>query len=589
VLLVLALGLAATLYAPTLDRGIVNYEDPWLYRDNFVVQDASLASVRTIFCDLDVTSPARYALAPEYLPIRDLSVMLDFAVWGSWYPGFHLTNLVLYLASIALLYAMLDAFGVDRTIVGLAVLVWAIHPAHAESVAWLSERKGLLGVVFACAAGLGYARFRAGRSALWLVGAALATVAAVWSKAPAAFAIAALAGLEVVLPARRVSWRRSLIGLGTLALVGSAAFAPVVMMASNAEVIGGSSAVPGNRLATVLGIHGFYLELGAMGLRNAVSYPIAKGGPSVFQIVLGALGLVAVVAALAPRLGRFRPPPPLRAAAVLWLFGWLPVSHLVLPLHMVAIADRYALFATIGVALAIAVGVRQLGPRLQIFVGGAVVAIGCARTFDAQARWGSTLALWERAVDVSPDDGKAWSMYAEALSEAGEPELAEAAVEEGLTHTRAPRLLLRRALLLLDAGRRAEALPLFETAAKAGEPIAMSNFALLELEGGHFASALGWARRGAEAAPRSAHAHRTHGKVALASKQFAEAHAAFQTAYAIEPQPTNRYNLALALLALHRPAEAVPHLEACLGDRGLAQAARVALAEAHRQLATPQP
>ena len=98
--MVLALIAVAAVYAVTLTRGLVTFEDPWLIRDNWIVQDASWSSLRTIFFDLD--SPRRFTLAPEYLPIRDLSVLLDFAIWRDWLGGFHLTNLALYLAGMVL-------------------------------------------------------------------------------------------------------------------------------------------------------------------------------------------------------------------------------------------------------------------------------------------------------------------------------------------------------------------------------------------------------------------------------------------------------------------------------------------------------
>lgn len=572
-LLGLALVAAAAIYAPTLGRGLVSYDDPWLYRDNFVVRHPSAASLHAVFFELDPRSPARFALGAEYLPVRDLSVMLDVAVWGDAYAGFHLTNLLLYLGAIALVFAMLDGFGVDRTVAGLAVLVWALHPSHAESVAWLAERKGLLGAVFAAAAGLGYARFRAGRSALWLAGAALATVCAVWSKAPAAFAIAGLGVLELALPDRRRSVRRSAIGLGVVALIGAAAFLPVLVTASRAGV---AVATHGDRIATVLAVHGFYLELAAMAVRNAPVYP-ALGA---LQIALGAVALAAILAvAIVPARGRWRPPGELRAAAGLWLLGWFPASHLALSLQHV-VADRYALWPTLGFALAVAVGLARIPtPRGRVMLAIVLAVAELARSLDAQSSWASSAALWERAVASDPEDGDAWSMYAEALASDGRPDLAEHAVAEGLQHTRSPRLELRQAILLLSQGRRAEAMPILERAARGGEPRAMEDLALLELDAGHLDTALDWAVRAAAAAPLTASVQRAHGKVALAAGRADEALAAFAAAYGLEPQNLgNRYNLALALIALHRPGEARPHLEACLADGELHDRAAAALA-----------
>jgi tetratricopeptide (TPR) repeat protein len=224
----------------------------------------------------------------------------------------------------------------------------------------------------------------------------------------------------------------------------------------------------------------------------------------------------------------------------------------------------------------------------------AVVAIAAAlRTLDAQGNWASTEALWARAVESNPDDGEAWSFYAEALDEAGDHALAEQVVDEGLRHVESRRLLLRKALLLVNSGHHDEALPLFQRAAEMGEPKAMANLALIELADSEkpgapprlLADALAWARRGAAAAPTSAHAHRTHGKVALAAREADEALAAFTRAYELEPENLgNRYNLALALLALHRPADAISHLEACAADPELAPRAAAALDDARRQL-----
>jgi hypothetical protein len=567
-LLGVALVVATALYAPTLGRGLVNYDDPWLVENNFVVRDLSWSSINTILFDLD--SPKRWALAPEYLPVRDLSIMLDYAIWGDHYGGFHVTNLVIYLSSIALVFAMLDGFGIDRRIAGLAVLVWAVHPSHAESVAWITERKGLLGVMFASACGLGYARFRAGRSARWLVMAVVCAVLGVWSKAPAAFAIASLAGLELVLPELRQSWRRSLVGLGAIGIVALAAFVPVVVMATSSSVVGGAS--HGGRIVSVLGAHGFYVELAAMAMPNALSYPISTSGPSIVDLVVGAVGLAAIIAAVAiPKVPR-----EVRAGGVLWLFGWLPASHLILPLQMIFVADRYALLPTIGLALAVAAGICRI-PRIrgQVALAVALVAAASLRTLDAQGNWASPRALWTRAVESNPDDPEAWSFYAEALASEGDANEALAVTREGLQHVDTPRLRLREALLVMQLGHRDEAIPLFRRAATAGDPRAMADLALLEVDDpAKLADALDWARRAVRAAPTSAHAHRTHGKVALASDHPDEAYEAFLRAYALEPTNLqNRFNLGLVLIKLGRRTEAEPHLQACLADPALASRA----------------
>ncbi|MGN6104632.1 MAG: tetratricopeptide repeat protein, partial [Kofleriaceae bacterium] len=313
--------------------------------------------------------------------------------------------------------------------------------------------------------------------------------------------------------------------------------------------------------------------------------PIASSGPSGLQIALGALGLAALVASVVRLRGRSAADE-LRAAAAVWLLGWLPVSHLILPLNMVAVADRYAMLMSLGFALAAAAALARIPARGVRAVAVAAFAILAAvRSYDAQSKWASSILLWERATESDPASARAWSMLAEAFTDLDRPDLAQAAVTRGLAHTQGPRLLLRQAILLADRGDRAGALPFLRRAAEGGEPRAMSNLALLELEGGRLDEALAWARRGAAADPQLAHTQRTRGKVALAAHQLDEAYEAFRVALRLESAAPNRLNLALALLALDRAAEAIPLLEATAADPALGARARALLVEARRRAA----
>lgn len=578
VLLWSALVATALVYAPTLGRGIVNYDDTWLIADNQVLQHLSLQSLWTVFTDLD--SGRRIALGAEYLPVRDLTVMADFALWGNAYGGFHLTNLVIYLLAITAWFYALEAWGIDRRVCGLAVLLWALHPSHAESVAWLTERKGLLAAMFAGGCAFSYARFRVGRSTWYLPAAMALAVLAVWSKAPAVFAVAALAGLELVLPGR-LRWRRSIMGLGAIGAVAAAAFVPVLMLAVKWSIVGSDLEQPASRLAMVLGVHGFYIRLGTMTLPNAVSYPLSTAGPAVVDLALGAIGLCAALFVLvAPRRKPWAPSAALRAAAVIWLFAWLPVSHAILPIRTVFVADRYLLIPSLGLALAAAVAIsRVASANARVALIAAIAFAATLRTLDASASWQSPESLWERAVTSNPNDGMAWSMYLEALEESGQTGRADAVVARGLEHTSSPRLVMHDALMRLRAGDRVAAMARMIEAAGGGEPRAMANLALLLLRDGRLDEALVWARLSTLTHSGYVHGHRVRGKVALAAGKSEEALAAFAYVLQIEPDSApNRMNVAMALIELRRPAEARPHLEACVGDPQVGAHARSILA-----------
>ena len=71
------------------------------------------------------------------------------AIWGDREQGFHATQLACYALTVLALGGLLVRWGLRRDLAWLATLLWAIHPIHVESVAWLSERKGVLAGLFA--------------------------------------------------------------------------------------------------------------------------------------------------------------------------------------------------------------------------------------------------------------------------------------------------------------------------------------------------------------------------------------------------------------------------------------------------------
>ncbi len=583
-LLVAALLAAFLLYAPTLGYGIVNHDDTWLLRDNVLLQNVSTATLSKVF--FDTSSATRFLLGAEYLPVRDLSVMADNAVWGDWYGGAHLTSLVIYLLSLVVWFRALVALGLERSVAGLAILIWAVLPSHAESVAWLSERKGLLGVLFAGMTALGYAKFRAGGSRAWIAAAAICAVLAVWSKAPSAFAIAALAPIELMLGRERVSWRRSLVGLGIIAVAGALAFAPVVITAMNLSVVGTKDNAPAGLLAMPLGLHGFYLQLAVMGVRNAASYPVSTDGPSTVNLIVGVVALaLALAAVVVPSRGRWRPSPAIRVGAVIWLCGFVPASRLGMPLRAVLVADRYILFATLGIALVAATGLLAMASaRARNALIGVIVLAAGLRTLDARSNWRDSTTLWQRATVSNPHDGDAWSAYVEALLEGDQHELAFRTMRDALrVAPRTPNLVLRQALYVLEYGKRGQGVALMMEAAHGGESRAMANLALLLLQDGRGDEALDWARKATQSAPMYARGHRALGEVALAQNKPFEALLALQRTNALWPTDLiTRYLLARTLIALHQPDAARPHLEACTSDPKVGESCRTELGQLRR-------
>ena len=93
-------------------------------------------------------------------PLTWISLMLDATCCGVQHPGgFHLTNLLLHAANAVLVLLWLWELTGAVWPSGLVAAVFAVHPTHVESVAWITERKDVLSGLFGLLALLAYTRY----------------------------------------------------------------------------------------------------------------------------------------------------------------------------------------------------------------------------------------------------------------------------------------------------------------------------------------------------------------------------------------------------------------------------------------------
>ncbi len=121
--------------------------------------------------DLDyVTAPALRSLQGLWLiwtrvgavhqfwwPILHSAFWVEHRLWGDAVEGYHLTNVLLHVTAAFLVVAIMRRLGLPGP--WLAGLLWALHPACVESVAWISEQKNTLSTVFYLASALVYLDF----------------------------------------------------------------------------------------------------------------------------------------------------------------------------------------------------------------------------------------------------------------------------------------------------------------------------------------------------------------------------------------------------------------------------------------------
>jgi tetratricopeptide (TPR) repeat protein len=123
-------------YLPALQGDFV-WDD-----DDYVSANPTLRTtegLRAIWLDPTAT--------PQYYPLVHTSYWLEYRLWGLAPAGYHVTNLALHAAATVVLWRVLLLLGISGA--PLVAAIFAVHPVHVESVAWITERKNVLsGVLY---------------------------------------------------------------------------------------------------------------------------------------------------------------------------------------------------------------------------------------------------------------------------------------------------------------------------------------------------------------------------------------------------------------------------------------------------------
>src|SRR5206468_9433419 len=152
--LLVCLGLVAVTWAvfgQTLAHDFVNFDDHvYVYENPLVVRGLSTEGIIGAFTQTH---------ARNWHPLTTVSHMLDCQLHGLSAGGHHLTNVILHTISVLLLFLVLKQMTGALWQSAFVAVLFAIHPLHVESVAWIAERKDVLSAVFFILTLAAYARY----------------------------------------------------------------------------------------------------------------------------------------------------------------------------------------------------------------------------------------------------------------------------------------------------------------------------------------------------------------------------------------------------------------------------------------------
>jgi tetratricopeptide (TPR) repeat protein len=138
-------------FGQTLRHDFVNFDDHvYVYENPLVVRGLSTEGIIGAFTQTH---------ALNWHPLTTLSHMLDCQLYGLKAGGHHLTNVILHTISVLLLFLVLKQLTGALWQSAVVAALFAIHPLHVESVAWVAERKDVLSAVFFVLTLAAYARY----------------------------------------------------------------------------------------------------------------------------------------------------------------------------------------------------------------------------------------------------------------------------------------------------------------------------------------------------------------------------------------------------------------------------------------------
>ena len=517
----------AAIYARVATFDFINFDDPGYVKDNGQVLNGL---TRDGFVWAFTTT--RQA---NWHPVTWLSLQLDTSLFGSSPRVYHTTNIVLHTACVLLLFLLLARMTGCLWRSAFVAALFAVHPLHVESVAWIAERKDVLSTalgLLACHLWLdALARPGFGRRAL-----AVAAYAASLLAKPMLVSLPILLLLFDVWPLRRTaSWRKLLLEKGPLFALAAISCVATYLAQSRGGVMRTLTQYPPDvRAANAAVSYVLYLWKAIWPSGLALFYPYPYGGVPAFQVAC-AVGTLAAVTAVCVRT---------RVRAPYLLVGWLwylvtlvPVIGLV-QVGSQAMADRYTYVPLIGpfVMLAFALPER---PRRAVAAAAVAVLVALSATAYRQAGfWRDSVTLFTRSIAVTEDNAVAESNLARALFERGEIESAVAHCAEAVRI--APDMGDAQANLvrgLLALGRNEEAVSRTREALRLRPDDARThvNAGLISRMAGHTDAAEASFREALRLDPTDQEAHLNLGAILVERGRRDEAIVEFETAVRLRP------------------------------------------------------
>ena len=415
------------------------WDDDRHVEENPALRDASGLEHLWTWGPAAVFDPSTRPATQQYYPATYTTFWIEYQLWGRNPLGYHITNFALHILSALLLWYLLRRVGLGEGAAFFAAALFAVHPVNVESVAWISERKNTLSLVFYLLAALCWMRWDQIEMPLEdAYGAPLEKPSAMWIVASAVFFLIALLAKSVTatLPAGLLvlAWwkrgtisRRDLLGTAPLFLIAILSSALTTYIESRyIGAMGPDFALPPAARILVAGhVIVFYLGKLLAPIDLAFFYPHWTLDPASVVQWLYPLGVVIGLIALF-RLRRKIGRGPL-AAALLFILALAPALGFVnfYPMKFSYVADHFQYLATFVffafLAAALAMLLRPVPGAAKAGLAAVVLLILSWLSYRQTFAYKDEITLYQKTLQANPDAWMAGENLANLLCKGGGP------------------------------------------------------------------------------------------------------------------------------------------------------------------------
>lgn len=405
------------IYARVLSYPLINFDDTGYVTYNDMIRHLSGPHLYRM-----LTQP----VMGNYHPVTVFSYALEYALKQD-APGiYHLDNLLLHIVASVLVYLFLLRLTQHKAVAVIACVLFAIHPMHVETVAWVADRKDLLYTIFFLLSGIFYTRYadaaEKGSSMKGYIICLLLFIAALMSKAVAVSLPLALLLIDFyrqrrltgLLIAEKVPF---FIMAGIAGYFAIKAQAGIHAIDITREHFHGIERVALGLYALLLYIRQFFLPFNQVVL---YIYPEKINGhlPAIYYVYAGICAVLLIVTVVLIRKRR-----KLLFGLLFFLVTIAPLLQFI-PVGNAIIADRYTYLPYMGLMLALAVMVVPLlqGETTRKWLPAALGIYGLLLAVSAYrqvSKWQDDISLWSRSVEIYPHDAFSYNQLGSSYVQAG--------------------------------------------------------------------------------------------------------------------------------------------------------------------------